>query len=152
MLRMNFGVFMAVIWILLYYEGFFGGSTEGPLHPSRLAEKLRNMGVTVIKAQVFFLSFVIIGISWNWIYNLVSLLIGSRLTCNRKMDEEGALCGAPVKRNKVPDKKTGEAVAQYVCADGHKRPQASFHPVKKGAFSHTLWVIALILFLVSVFR
>jgi hypothetical protein len=41
-------------------------------------------------------------------------------------------------------KKTGEKVSQYVCAEGHKRPEAHFHPVHKGTFSHTLWAVALI--------
>lgn len=151
-LRANFGILVMVIWILLYYLGLFGGSVEGPLEPGRLGEKLRGMGVTVIKSQVFFLSFVIIGISWNWVYNLVSFATGSRLTCNRKIDEQGAVCGARVKRNKVQHKKTGEMVAQFVCADGHRRPQADFHPIKKGRFSHTLWIIALACLLITVFH
>jgi len=80
-------------------------------------------------------------VSWNWIYNIVSLLMGSRLTCNKK-DEEGKPCGARVERRKAEQKKTGQKVTQYVCANGHKRPDAHFHPVQKGTFSHTVWAIA----------
>ena len=89
-----------------------------------------------------FLSFLIIAVSWNWIYNIVSLLLGSRLTCN-KLDEEGKPCGARVQRKKAVQKKTGQKVAQYVCANGHKRPDAHFHPIRKGMVSHTVWLVAL---------
>lgn len=132
----------------LYYLGFFG-SVEGPLHPAQLGETLAGMGVCKTHVLVFFLSFMIFAITWNWIYNLVSLLIGSRLTCNNTNDHR-APCGAPATRKKAAHKKTGRVVAQYVCAQGHKRPQAHFHPVKKGTFSHTLWVLSL-LFCIIIF-
>jgi hypothetical protein len=100
------------------------------------------MGVTKTHSFVFFLSFLIIAVSWNWIYNIVSLLMGSRLTCNKK-DEEGKPCGTRVERRKAVQKKTGQKVTEYVCANGHKRPDAHFHPVQKGTFSHTVWLVAL---------
>ncbi|MCJ7682952.1 MAG: hypothetical protein MUO68_01525, partial [Desulfobacteraceae bacterium] len=52
-------------------------------------------------------------------------------------------CGDTVTRRKVSHKKTGIVASQYVCTHGHKRPETHFHPVKKGAFSHTIWVISL---------
>jgi hypothetical protein len=68
--------------------------------------------------------------------------MGHRLTCNKK-DEEGKACGARVERRKAVQKKTGQKVTEYVCANGHKRPDAHFHPVQKGRFSHTVWLVAL---------
>lgn len=133
----------------LYYLGLFG-SVEGPLNPARIGASLAGMGVTKTHSLVFFLSFLIIAVSWNWIYNMVSLLMGSRLTCN-KPDEEGKPCGARVERRKVEQKKTGQKGVQYVCAQGHKRPDAHFHPVQKGTFSHTVWVIALIFCVIVLF-
>ena len=133
----------------LYYLGLFG-SVEGPLNPARIGASLAGMGVTKTHSLVFFLSFLIIAVSWNWIYNMVSLLTGSRLTCN-KLDEEGKPCGARVERRKVEQKKTGQKGVQYVCASGHKRPDAHFHPVQKGTFSHTVWVIALIFCVIVLF-
>jgi len=133
----------------LYYLGLFG-SVEGPLNPARIGASLAGMGVTKTHSLVFFLSFLIIAVSWNWIYNMVSLITGSRLTCN-KLDEEGKPCGARVERRKVEQKKTGQKGVQYVCASGHKRPDAHFHPVQKGTFSHTVWVIALIFCVIVLF-
>ncbi len=140
LIRMFLSMMVMILCFPLYYLGLFGG-VEGPLNPARIGASLAGMGVTKTHSLVFFLSFLIIAVTWNWIYNIVSLLIGSRLTCN-KMEEEGKLCGARVERRKVEQKKTGQKVAQYVCINGHKRPDAHFHPVKKGTFSHTVWVIA----------
>lgn len=140
----NFGVSMIVLGICLalYYLGFFG-SVEGPLSPGNLGEGLADMGISKSHILAVLFSFLIIAITWNWIYNLVSLLIGSRMTCN-KTDTHGIQCGAPVKRGRVAHKKTGNVVSQYVCTHGHKRPEAHFHTVKKGTVSHTLWVISLL--------
>jgi len=126
----------------LYYLGLFG-SVEGPLNPVRIGAQLAGMGVSRTHSMMFFLSFLMIAVSWNWIYNAVSLLMGSRLTCNRRMDEDGTACGAPVKREKVLQKKTGHVNVRYACSEGHLRQDAHFHPVKKGTFSHTLWVTSL---------
>lgn len=140
----SFGLTMIAMGICfpLYYLGLFGG-VEGPLNPGHLGERLSGIGVSKSHVLVLFLSFLIIFITWNWIYNLASLLSGSRMTCN-KTNGKDTPCGAPVTRTKVVHKKTGIVVAQYVCTQGHKRPEAHFHPVKKGTVSHTLWVISLL--------
>lgn len=135
----------------LYYLGFFG-TMEGPLHPAHLGEQLSNIGVTKTRMLVFFMSMAAISVSWNWIYNLISILIGSRLTCKREMDDEGTICGASVKRNKIVHKKTGGMTNQYVCIHGHKRPDAHFHSVKKSAFSHTLWILSVAFSLIVFFE
>jgi len=149
LIRMFLSMMVMILCFPLYYLGLFG-SVEGPLNPSRIGASLAGMGVTKTHSVVFFLSFLIIALSWNWIYNMVSLIIGARLTCN-KTDEEGKPCGARVERRKVEQKKTGQKVAQYVCTNGHKRPDAHFHPVQKGTFSHTVWMIALIFCVIVLF-
>jgi hypothetical protein len=149
LIRMFLSMMVMILCFPLYYLGLFG-SVDGPLNPARIGASLAGMGVTKTHSMVFFLSFLIIAVSWNWIYNIVSVLTGSRLTCN-KLDEEGKPCGARVERRKVEQKKTGQKVAQYVCANGHKRPEAHFHPVKKGTFSHTVWMIALIFCVIVLF-
>ena len=140
----SFGLTMIAMGVCfpLYYLGLFGG-VEGPLTPALLGERLGGMGVSKTHMLIFFLSFLIFAVTWNWVYNLVSLLIGSRMTCN-KTSSHGMPCVAPVTRSKVVHKKTGIVAIQYVCTHGHKRPGANFHPVKKGAVSHTLWVISLL--------
>jgi len=140
LIRMFLSMMVMILCFPLYYLGLFG-SVEGPLNPAKIGASLAGMGVTKTHSLVFFLSFLIIALSWNWIYNIVSLLTGARLTCN-KVDDEGKPCGARVEKRKVEQKKTGQKVAQYVCTNGHKRPDAHFHPVQKGKFSHTVWVIA----------
>jgi len=149
LIRLCLSMLVMILCLPFYYLGLFG-TVDGPLNPGRFGDALAGMGVTKTHSLVFFLSFLIIAVSWNWVYNLVSLLIGSRLTCN-KPDEEGKPCGAPVERRKVEHKKTGQRVPQYVCAKGHKRPEAHFHPVKKGTISHTVWVIALIFCVIVLF-
>lgn len=149
LIRMSLSTVVMILCFPLYYLGLFG-SVEGPLNPARIGDFLAGMGVTKTHSLVFFLSFLIIAVSWNWIYNIVSLLVGGRLTCN-KADEEGKPCGARVERRKVEQKKTGQKVAQYVCANGHKRPDAHFHPVRKGMVSHTVWLVALTLCVVVFF-
>ena len=141
LVRMLLSLLVMAFCFPLYYLGLFG-SVEGPLNPARIGDALAGMGVTKTDSLVFFLSFLIIAVSWNWIYNIVSLLVGARLTC-KKTDEEGKPCGARVERRKVELKKTGQKVAQYVCTNGHKRPDAHFHPVRKGMVSHTVWLVAL---------
>ena len=149
LIRMSLSTLVMILCFPLYYLGLFG-SVEGPLNPARIGDFLAGMGVTKTHSLVFFLSFLIIAVSWNWIYNIVSLLVGGRLTCN-KADEEGKPCGARTERRKVEQKKTGQKVAQYVCANGHKRPDAHFHPVQKGMVSHTIWLVALTLCVVVFF-
>jgi hypothetical protein len=141
MIRLCLSILVMLICFPLYYLGFFGG-VEGPLNPSEIGDALARMGVTKTHSMIFFPTLLIVSVSWNWIYNLVSLVMGARLTCN-KADDRGHPCGASVKRSKAIRKKTGKSVTQYVCLKGHKRPDAHFHPVRKGTVSHTLWVIAL---------
>ena len=140
----RFGLSMIVMGICfpLYYLGLFG-TVEGPLNPEHLGVIFDNIGVSKFHILVFFLFLTIIAAAWNWLYNFINLSIGLRFTCN-KMNKNGTTCGAPVTRKKTVNKKTGIAAPQYVCTHGHKRPEAHFHPVKKGAFSHTLWIISLI--------
>ncbi|MDF1590304.1 MAG: hypothetical protein P1P89_02215 [Desulfobacterales bacterium] len=141
LIRFCFSMLVMVVCFPLYYLGLFGG-VEGPLNPARIGEQLAGMGVTRTHSMLLFLSLLIIAVSWNWIYNLVSLLIGARLTCKRSLSDD-AVCGAPVKRSKIINKKTGRKVPQYICTKGHKRPDAHFHPVRKGTVSHSIWVISL---------
>ena len=139
--RLCLSIVVMLICIPLYYLGLFG-NVAGPLNPSHLGERLAALGVTEKHAMIFFLSCLIISVAWNWIFNLVSLVMGSRLTCNKMMDGNTP-CGSPVRRNKLVHKKTGQVVTQYVCEKGHKRPEAHFHPLRKGTVSHTLWIISL---------
>ena len=141
MIRFCFTMLVMVLCFPLYYLGLFG-SVEGPLNPAHIGERLAGMGVTRTHAMIMFLTFLIVSVAWNWIYNLVSMLIGSRLTCKRLVAEE-QFCGARVTRTRVRHKKTGQMVVQYVCSNGHKRPDAHFHPLKKGTVSHSIWVISL---------
>lgn len=140
MLRFCMSMIVFILCLPLYHLGFFG-SVDGPLHPARIGESLAGMGVTRTHSTVFFLSLLIIALSWNWVFNLIGYLTGSRLTCN-KSDEEGMPCGARVERRNIVYKKTGQVVRQYVCQKGHKRPDAHFHPFQKSTAAHTIWVIA----------
>lgn len=141
----RFGLSMIVMAICLplYYLGLFG-SVEGLLHPAQLGVRLANIGVSKTHLLGICLSCVVIAVTWNWVYNLVSLLTGWRMTCVEKMDDKSTECGARVTRKKVAHKKRGTLDHHYECILGHKRPQAHFHPVKKGGFGHTLWVISLL--------
>ncbi|MBC2744804.1 MAG: hypothetical protein HGJ93_17680, partial [Desulfosarcina sp.] len=127
---------------LLYYLGLFG-NVPGPLAPGKIGNTLAGMGVTQVHAMAFFLLLFIIAASWNWVYNFVNLKFGNRMTCKRQIDDDGTLCGALVKRNKTAHSRTGRFMIQYECSHGHKRRDAHFHPIKKGAVSHTLWGISL---------
>ncbi|RJR50133.1 MAG: hypothetical protein C4576_06110 [Desulfobacteraceae bacterium] len=140
MIRFCMSMIVFILCLPLYHAGLFG-TVDGPLHPARIGESLAGMGVTRTHSAVFFLSILIIAVSWNWIFNLVTYLAGGRLTCN-KTEAEGSFCGAGVERKKVVQKKSGQSVPQYVCEKGHKRPDAHFHPVQKGTVSHTIWVVA----------
>lgn len=140
----RFGLEMTVMGacFLLYYLGFFGG-TAGPLNPSRIGDRLARLGATADHVLIFFIGLAILAVCWNWIYNLVSYLGGRRLTCSRT-DEDGVCCRAPVKRTQSISKRTGTTERRYVCALGHHRKEAHFHPVVKGTIGHTLWVISVI--------
>lgn len=140
----RFGLDMTVIGVcfLLYYLGFFGG-TPGPLDPSRIGDSLVRLGATTKHVMIFFIGLAVLAVSWNWIFNLVSYLCGRRLTCSL-LDDAGACCGLPVKRTKTVSKKNGATVCRYVCARGHRKTEAHFHPLVKGTVGHTLWVTAVI--------
>jgi hypothetical protein len=148
----HFGLTMIVMGICfaLYYLGFFG-AVDGPLNPARLGKSLAGIGIAKIHVLALFVSLLIIAVTWNWIFNWISLLTGSRLTCKKKVDNEGSICGAPALRKKVVHKKTGRAIPQYECINGHKLSEAYFHPVKKGTLGHTLWVISFLFCLIIFF-
>jgi hypothetical protein len=139
----RFGISMIVLalCVSLYEAGFFG-TVDGPLHPARIGDSLSGMGVTKTHSAVFFLTLLIVAAAWNWVFNIASYLAGARLTCTRT-DGEGKACGARVERRKAVRKKRGGLMPLYVCTAGHKRPDAHFHPVRKGTMSHTLWAVAL---------
>jgi hypothetical protein len=138
-----------VICFPLHSMGLFG-SVDGPLNPARIGESLAGLGATRTHFALIFLSFLIIAVTWNWIFNWVSLIAGNRLTCKREM-EEGVVCGASVKRTRATDKKTGRQIDRYVCIHGHKRADAHFHPVRKGTFSNCLWVVSMTFCLIVLF-
>ncbi|MCD4719900.1 MAG: hypothetical protein K8S13_08570 [Desulfobacula sp.] len=140
----NIGLTMIVMGgsFFLYYLGLFG-NVEGPLTPGNIGESLAGMGVTKIHMLIFFLSFFIIAMTWNHIFNLVSYIIGSRLTCIKKNDE-GNICGASTEKIKIKNTENTKEIVKFKCIKGHKCSDASFHPVKKGVISHTVWVTALV--------
>ena len=150
LIRFCLSMLVMIVCFPLYYLGLFG-SVEGPLNPDRIGVAFAGVGVTQAHGMVCFLSLLIFAVSWNWIFNAASYAVGSRLTCNRKMDTDGTVCGAPVKREKVLQKKTGHVTVRYACSEGHLRQDAHFHPVKKGAVSHTLWVISLCFCVIAFF-
>jgi hypothetical protein len=149
-IRSCLSMFVMIICFPLYYLGFFG-HVDGPLHPDSIGRALVGMGITHTHSIVFFLSILIVAVSWNWIYNLISLCVGVRLTCERKTDIHGMLCGAPARRSRIISKRTGRTVTQYVCVNGHKSPQAHFNPIKKGTISHMVWVCSLFFCLIVLF-
>jgi len=61
---------------LLYYLGLFG-RVEGPLAPETMGKFLAGMGVEKVHMLLFFLSFFIIAMTWNHIFNLVTYISGS---------------------------------------------------------------------------
>ncbi len=138
----GFSVTMMVMGLSfgLYYLGFFGG-VEGPLEAGNIGQSLAGMGVTKKHFFTFFLSIFVFAATWNHIFNFVSHNTGSRLTCKKDPLGNGHICGSRiVKREKVQDKKTGQPVTYFTCEEGHRLREAHFHPVRKGVFSHTLWL------------
>ncbi len=150
LIRFCMSMLVMVLCFPLYYLGFFG-SVEGPLHPASIGDGLAGLGVTQTHVTFFLLSVLTIAVTWNWICNFFSLTLGARLTCSRKTDENGNACGALVRRSKTVRRKTGESVTQYVCVLGHKRSDAHFHPIKKGAVSHSMWAVCLAFVLIVLF-
>lgn len=144
LLRFCLSMLVMITCFPLYYAGFFG-TVEGPLNPSRIGESLAGLGVTRTHSLILFTSFLVMSVTWNWIFNLASIAAGSRLTCTRR-GPSGRPCGERVERLR----EGGDSGPTYVCRRGHRRPDAHFHPVKKGSFSHTLWLVSLV-FCVIVF-
>ena len=149
LIRFCLSILVMILCFPLYYLGLFG-SVEGPLNPANIGDTLAGMGVTQKHAMVFFLSFLTISVSWNWIFNLASMLTGSRLSCSRP-NAGGQPCAARVTREKRLDKKSGRKLYHYTCEKGHIRNQAHFHPIKKGTISHSLWLISLVFCLMAFF-
>ena len=141
----HFGITMIVMGVcfLLYYLGFFGG-VDGPLNPAQLGEHLSASGVSRLHLVIAAAVLVLLSLSWNWIFNLVCLRLGWRLTCSR-VNEQAGICGAMVRRQAAPQKKNSKGTQRYVCTQGHTQRKAHFHPLKKGTIGHMLWVTSLIL-------
>lgn len=139
----SFGMTMIVMGISfgLYYLGFFGG-IDGPLSSDNLALRLKEMGVTQRHVMIFFLTLLLFTSVWNWVYNLISYINGSRLTCKKEVD--GKPCGEPVIRLRCVGKKTGYKYTVYVCKHAHRLNEAHFHPIRKGTVSHCLWLTSIV--------
>ena len=148
----NFGLTMVVMGasFVLYYLGLFG-TVDGPLNPGNMGTAMAGLGVTQRHVIMVLLSILVFALCWNWVFNLTSALVGARMTC--KADGKGgdATCGAPVKRTRHLSKRTGQAVVEYVCASGHRRSEAHFHPIKKGAVSNTVWIACLAFVFIALF-
>jgi hypothetical protein len=129
----NFGWTMIVMGASfgLYYLGLFGG-VDGPLRPDRLGERLAAIGFSNRHLLMVLLSLMGVAIVWNWIYNGLCRLMGWRLTCACRAETADGFCAALARR---------EASGQYVCAGGHRRPDARFHPVVKGTVAHFMWMM-----------
>ncbi len=128
----------------LYYLGLFG-RVEGPLNPGRIGESLARSGATrdtLIWGAVIFLG---LAVTWNWIFNLACYGLGFRTTCRQRFGDREEPCGAAAKRRRETLPKTARVSGQYVCSEGHRQPEAHFHPLKKGVFGNALWVFALLL-------
>lgn len=149
MARLCLSLLVMLLCFPLYYLGFFG-TVDGPLNPAHIGNRLAHMGVSRTHAMVLFLTFMIIAVSWNWIYNLASLMAGSRLACSRT-GAHGKSCAARVARTKEYDRKSGKNAVWYVCEKGHRRAEAHFFPVKKGTLSHSLWLISVAFCLIVFF-
>lgn len=150
LIRFCLSMLMMAVCFPLYYLGLFG-TVDGPLHPARIGSQLAGMGVTRTHSMVLFLSLLIFAVSWNWIFNIVSMRIGSRLTCKRTLDDSGRVCGAPVRREFTLNKRNGAKIPRYVCSSGHKRSDAHFHPLQKGVVSHSIWLVSLAFCLIVLF-
>lgn len=148
LLRLCSSMLVMVVCFPLYSMGLFG-TVEGPLNPKNMGDVLAGLGVTQQHSLLLFVTFFIIALSWNWIYNLVSLAAGSRLTCSRP-NAGGGSCGGEAKRTREKDENRN-TIVRYRCGRGHLRPDAHFHPVKKGTYSHVLWVVSLAFCLIVLF-
>ena len=141
----HFGVTMIVMGasFFLYYMGFFG-AVDGPLNPALLGEHLSASGVSKMHLSILASVLALLSLSWNWVFNLVCLRLGRRLTCSL-VDEQGNICGATVRRQAALQRKYSKRTQcyVYVCTHGHTQAKAHFHPLKKGTIGHMLWVTSL---------
>jgi hypothetical protein len=140
----NFGLTMVVMGasFVLYYMGLFG-TVDGPLTPANMGATLSGLGVTQRHVIIMLLSLLIGAVSWNWIFNLTSAMIGARMTCTATGKDGNECCGLPAKRIRLVSRRSGREVITYVCEDGHRRSEAHFHPLRKGAMSNTVWMACL---------
>lgn len=140
----NFGLTMVVMGasFILYYLGLFG-TVDGPLTPANMGKALSGLGVTQRHVIIMLLSLLIGAVSWNWIFNLTSAMIGARMTCTATGKGGNECCGLPAKRIRLVSRRSGREVITYVCEDGHRRSEAHFHPLRKGAMSNTVWMACL---------
>ncbi len=129
----NFGLTMIVMGASfgLYYLGLFG-TVDGPLRPARIGDQLAAAGFTNRHLLLIMLGCMGIAIVWNWIYNALCRLMNWRMTCACRSDAGGGFCTASARR---------ERAGRYVCAEGHVRPDARFHPVAKGTVGHFMWMM-----------
>lgn len=136
----NFGLTMIVMGasFVLYYLGLFGG-VAGPLQPERIGDKLAVLGFSNRHLLFICLSFMVIAITWNWMYNAINRFLGRDMTCAVPGEGEPGFCARPVRREMG-----GRAAGRYVCAAGHQSLKAHFHIVKKGTVSHFLWMMFLV--------
>lgn len=122
----------------LYYLGLFGG-VPGPLEPARIGDRLAALGFSDRHLLVTFLVFLVISISWNWLYNAVNRLRGRHMTCTFRKDGGAAFCAAPILKEK-----SEFSAGRYVCTAGHTCSHVHIQVVKKGTVSHFLWMMWLV--------
>jgi hypothetical protein len=81
----HFGLSMVVMGVsfFLYYLGLFG-NVDGPLAPGQIGESLSGMGVEKTHMLIFFLSFFIVAMTWNHLFNLVIYITGSKVSPQKK--------------------------------------------------------------------
>ncbi len=147
----GFGTTMIVMGIsfIFYYLGLFG-SVDGPLNPDTIGLTLSTWGVTRFHV-ILCLSIMLVGaVAWNWVINLVCFAMGRRLTCTATPTGAVSACGSEVNRIRRVSRRSGKTIGHYVCARGHHRPDAQFHPIKKGTTSHFCWLACLAFLLIVI--
>ncbi len=137
----RFGISMIVLafCLILYYLGFFGNH-EGPLNPGRLGQALDARGMDKHHTACLFIALFFLLLTWNWVFNMVSLIRGKRLVC-LAADREGVLCGARVYRESYADPEGNKRLC-YRCEKGHVSSSARFMPIRKGPWSYCICLAA----------
>lgn len=127
----NFGLTLVVMSIsfALYYLGLFG-SQDGPLNPERMGGALGDIGFTSRHLLAVVAILLVVALTWNHIYNLISRWRGRRMTCIAVSGLSKKICGAPTQRN----------AGAYVCPHGHTHQHAQFQPLSKGVWGHCAWI------------